>query len=102
MIDQIRTGIYRRLFHPLNLVTGNEDAANNFARGFYSVGRDLLPVLQERTRKLCEQANSVSTVFSILTFSNSRPIFHAVRFAVSSSCTRWVAAQAQDSPPAPF
>ena len=30
---QVRTGTYRNLFHPENMITGKEDAANNYARG---------------------------------------------------------------------
>ena len=33
VVDEIRTGTYRQLFHPEQLVTGKEDAANNYARG---------------------------------------------------------------------
>ena len=33
VIDQIRTGSYKKLFHPNQLVSGKEDAANNYARG---------------------------------------------------------------------
>lgn len=32
VIDQIRTGSYRDLFHPEQMITGKEDAANNYAR----------------------------------------------------------------------
>jgi tubulin alpha len=39
VVDEIRTGTYRQLFHPEQLVTGKEDAANNYARGHYTVGR---------------------------------------------------------------
>jgi len=39
VIDEIRTGTYRQLFHPEQLVTGKEDAANNYARGHYTVGK---------------------------------------------------------------
>lgn len=35
VIDEVRTGAYRRLFHPNQLLSGKEDAANNFARGRY-------------------------------------------------------------------
>lgn len=30
VIDEIRTGTYRQLFHPEQLISGKEDAANNF------------------------------------------------------------------------
>jgi tubulin alpha len=36
VIDEVRTGTYRQLFHPEQLMSGKEDAANNFARGHYT------------------------------------------------------------------
>ena len=36
VIDEVRTGAYRQLFHPEQLISHNEDAANNFARGHYT------------------------------------------------------------------
>lgn len=36
VIDEVRTGSYRQLFHPEQLMSGKEDAANNFARGHYT------------------------------------------------------------------
>ena len=37
---QVRTGTYRNLFHPENMITGKEDAANNYARGHYTIGKE--------------------------------------------------------------
>ena len=39
VIDEVRLGTYRQLFHPEQLITGKEDAANNYARGHYTIGR---------------------------------------------------------------
>jgi hypothetical protein len=36
-VDEVRTGTYRQLFHPEQLITGKEDAANNYARGHYTI-----------------------------------------------------------------
>ena len=45
---QVRTGTYRQLFHPEQLITGKEDAANNYARGHYTIGKpDLKRVCKE-------------------------------------------------------
>ena len=33
-VDEIRAGAYRALYHPEQLISGKEDAANNFARGY--------------------------------------------------------------------
>lgn len=52
VIDEVRTGTYRQLFHPEQLISGKEDAANNFARGHYTgdlKGR----LLRSGVMKLC-------------------------------------------------
>lgn len=36
VIDEVRTGPYRQLFDPEQLISDKEDAANNFARGHYT------------------------------------------------------------------
>ncbi|VDQ00871.1 unnamed protein product, partial [Trichobilharzia regenti] len=33
VVGEVRTGTHRQLFHPEQLITGKEDAANNYARG---------------------------------------------------------------------
>ena len=40
--DEVRTGTYRQLFHPEQMLTGKEDAANNYARGHYTVGKEMI------------------------------------------------------------
>ncbi len=50
VIDEVRTGTYRQLFHPEQLISGKEDAANNFARGHYTsmsqIFHDLFGIFQ--------------------------------------------------------
>ena len=48
VIDEVRTGIYRQLYHPEQLISGKEDAANNYARGHYTVGR-FISILRYRS-----------------------------------------------------
>ena len=36
------------------MINGKEDAANNYARGHYTVGREMLDLTMERIRKLVE------------------------------------------------
>ena len=50
--DEVRTGTYRQLFHPEQLITGKEDAANNYARGHYTIGKEIIDVVLDRIRKL--------------------------------------------------
>ena len=50
--DEVRTGTYRQLFHPEQLITGKEDAANNYARGHYTVGKEMIDLVLDKMRKL--------------------------------------------------
>ncbi|XP_059519123.1 tubulin alpha chain-like 3 isoform X1 [Myotis daubentonii] len=59
VIDGIRTGKHRSLFHPEQLVSGKEDAANNYARGHYSLGPEIINLVLERIRKLAKQCNGL-------------------------------------------
>uniref|UniRef100_A0A4W5MBS4 Tubulin alpha 1b n=1 Tax=Hucho hucho TaxID=62062 RepID=A0A4W5MBS4_9TELE len=52
VIDEVRTGTYRQLFHPEQLITGKEDAANNYARGHYTIGKEIIDLVLDRVRKL--------------------------------------------------
>lgn len=54
LLDEIRTGTYKQLFHPEQLINGKEDAANNYARGHYTIGKDIIDVVLDRIRKLSE------------------------------------------------
>jgi len=42
IIDEVRTGTYRQLFHPEQLISRKEDATNNFARGIIPLEKRLL------------------------------------------------------------
>jgi len=60
VIDSIRnTSTYKALHHPSNLLSGAEDAANNFARGHYTVGKDMIERVVDRMRKLTEACDSL-------------------------------------------
>ena len=50
--DEVRCGTYRQLFHPEQLITGKEDAANNYARGHYTVGKSIIDLVLDKIRKL--------------------------------------------------
>ncbi|THD23873.1 Tubulin alpha chain [Fasciola hepatica] len=55
VVDEVRTGTYRQLFHPETLITAKEDAANNYARGHYTHGREIVDCVLDRIRKLAEK-----------------------------------------------
>ncbi|KHJ81553.1 Tubulin/FtsZ family, GTPase domain protein, partial [Oesophagostomum dentatum] len=59
VVDEVRTGTYAKLFHPEQLITGKEDAANNYARGHYTIGKEIIEVCMDRIRRLCERCASL-------------------------------------------
>jgi len=59
VVDECRTGTYRQLFHPEQLITGKEDAANNYARGHYTIGKELVDVVLDRIRKLADSCTGL-------------------------------------------
>lgn len=59
VIGEFQNSSYRRLFHPDQLICGKEDAANNFARGYYTVGTKLLNTVTGRLRLLAENCNGL-------------------------------------------
>ncbi|XP_058047345.1 tubulin alpha-3 chain-like [Ahaetulla prasina] len=59
VIDEIRCGTFRSLFHPEQLISGKEDAANNYARGHYTVGKEIIDQVLDRIRKMTEQCNGL-------------------------------------------
>merc|ERR1711971_925988 len=59
VVDEVRTGTYRALFHPEQLITGKEDAANNYARGHYTVGKEIVDLCLDRVRKLADQCTGL-------------------------------------------
>jgi len=59
VVDDVRTGIFGQMFHPEFLLNGKEDAANNFARGHYTVGKEILDQVNDRLRKLVDNSENV-------------------------------------------
>ncbi|KRX95528.1 Tubulin alpha-3 chain, partial [Trichinella pseudospiralis] len=59
VIDEVRVGAYRRLFHPEQLITGKEDAANNYARGHYTIGKEIIELVLDRVRRLTENCTGL-------------------------------------------
>jgi tubulin alpha len=57
--DRIRTGTYRQLYLPEQLITGKEDAAYLYARGHYTVGREIEDLVLDGIRRQAEQCSSL-------------------------------------------
>ena len=64
----MRTGTYRQLFHPETLISGKEDAANNYARGRYTVGKEIIDLVLDRIRKLADQCSGLLGFFVFHSF----------------------------------
>merc|ERR1711937_17057 len=54
--------------HPEQLISGKEDAANNFARGHYTIGKEIVDLVLDRIRKLADNCTGLQGFM----------IFHAV------------------------
>ncbi|XP_066932954.1 tubulin alpha chain-like [Clytia hemisphaerica] len=59
VIDEIRTGAYSKLYHPEQLISGSEDAANNYARGHYTVGKQMIDDVLDKVRRLTENCTGL-------------------------------------------
>merc|ERR1712142_1417181 len=59
VIDEIRVGPYGKLFHPEQMISGKEDAANNYARGHYTIGKEMVDAVLDRIRKLSDQCTGL-------------------------------------------
>ena len=56
--DEVRTGTYRSLFNPEQLIAGKEDAANNYARGHVSKIKIIIFLISSRNL-----TNKIVTVY---------------------------------------
>ncbi|KAJ6219621.1 hypothetical protein RDWZM_005433 [Blomia tropicalis] len=68
VVDEVRNGSYGKLFHPEQMITGKEDAANNYARGHFTVGKQLIDQVADRIRKLAEQCVGLQGFFIFHSF----------------------------------
>jgi len=59
VIDEVRSGDYKQLYHPEQLISGKEDAANNYARGHYTVGKEMVDIVLDRIRKLADNCTGL-------------------------------------------
>ncbi len=55
VLDEVRTGIYRQLFHPDRIISGKEDAASNYARGYFTIEKELI----DQIRRMANQCQSL-------------------------------------------
>ncbi|KAI5191668.1 tubulin alpha [Nematocida sp. AWRm77] len=68
VIDEIKRSEYHSLYHPSQLLAGKEDAANNYARGHYTVGKEIIEPVKEQIRKLVDACHSLQGFFLFHSF----------------------------------
>ncbi|EDS42983.1 tubulin alpha chain [Culex quinquefasciatus] len=59
VVSDFRNGPYKYLYHPQYMITGKEDAANNYARGHYTVGKQIIEQVCNTIQKLAEQCDGL-------------------------------------------
>jgi tubulin alpha len=68
VLDEIRVGPWRGMFNPDSMINGKEDAASNYARGHYTVGKEIIDKVLDKVRRLADQCSGLQGFF----------IYHAV------------------------
>ena len=59
MINNIKTSKYRKLFSNECLLSGKFDAENNFASGRYTLGKEMMDLVNDRIRKLVDKCDNI-------------------------------------------
>ena len=59
VIDELKTGTYQHLFAPDSLISGKEDAANCYARGHYTIGREQVDLAMTRIGRMADQCDGL-------------------------------------------
>jgi len=89
VVDQIRVGPDRGLYHPDQLISGKEDAANNYARGYYSEGLPYVDQVMKGVRLFAESSNGVQGFM----------VFHSMGGGTGSGLTSLVSEQLRQEYP---
>lgn len=68
VIDSIKSSNYRNLYHPEQLINGKEDAANNYARGHYTVGKEIIETVMEQIQRLADRCDGLQGFLAYYSF----------------------------------
>merc|ERR1712156_473263 len=58
-INDLQKGPRGGMYNTANLMSGKEDAANNFARGHYTTGKELMDLVSDRLKKAVEDCDNL-------------------------------------------
>ena len=67
-VDGLRTGKYRSLYHPDQIISSKEDASNCYARGYYTLGKNIIEDTMEQLRKQVEACECIQSFFVFHSF----------------------------------
>lgn len=62
-IDEMKHQRLKKFWHPHYQIKGSEDAADNFAIGYYTHGHDIMPAFEDRLRLIVEGCNHLNGIF---------------------------------------
>lgn len=67
-MEAVRSGAYGPLFRPDNFVFGQSGAGNNWAKGHYTEGAELVDSVLDVVRKECENCDCLQVCIMIVAF----------------------------------
>ena len=56
------------------MVTGKEDAANNYARGHYTIGKEVIDLVLDRIRRLADNCSGLQGITYFIVFFTQKKI----------------------------
>mmetsp|Transcript_36110 Transcript_36110/g.70987 ORF Transcript_36110/g.70987 Transcript_36110/m.70987 type:complete len:452 (+) Transcript_36110:105-1460(+) len=59
VMDEIRSSAYSKLYKPSSMINGKEDASSNFARGYFSLGKECIATVMDELRHRAEDCNGL-------------------------------------------
>ncbi len=61
------------------MICGKEDAANNYARGHYTIGKEQVEVVVDRIRAMADNCNSLQVIIFTVFHSNQAFQFYTIK-----------------------
>lgn len=92
IINEIKTGPYRQLYHPTHMIAGREDAAKNYAKGRYSGPTQVVDQILESMRQLVEQCDDLQGFMLFRSFGGgtgsglSSLVMHRISLLFGKKC----------------
>ncbi|XP_075734312.1 tubulin alpha chain-like isoform X1 [Rhipicephalus microplus] len=59
VVDEVRSGSCRQLYHPKKMISGNEGAAKNYTHDHYTIGKEMVDLVLDRICKLADQCTGL-------------------------------------------